>query len=770
MKVIIAEKPSLGKAIREWLSNKAKTGSNYAQYQVTWLYGHMLELAEPDDYDVKYNSWDINLLPIKPSKFKMHLKNDDGIKKQVNLIESMLKTATEIVNAGDPDREGQLLVDELLDYFGNNKPVKRLWLSAIDDKSIERAFASIKPNSEYLGYKLAAQTRSRADWLVGMNYSRAMSHVFKNHGYSTISIGRVQTPTLKLIVDRDNEIKNFVSKDFYELIGTFNDSNVSVTAKLVLPDEIKALLDDENRLLDKQRLVAIAEAITNKPGTVTSYTKESKTTKQPLLFNLSELQAVANKKLGYSAQEVLDTAQILYENKLTSYPRSDCQFMPESQYTDAIDILKSLLGLEQFAGLTPSANIKSSVWNDKKISAHHAIVPTGSNISVLNNLGEKERQIFNLVAIQYLMQFYPELCYDEVEILINIEQYQFKATGKTITDLGWKQLITADAEDDTNDEEKSSILPVLIQGQALTCQRAEIITKKTQKPKPYTEGTLIKAMENIHNKIADLVKAENYDTITTEKLIKEYRVSLKETAGLGTEATRAGIIETLKKRQFVVINKKTIVSTELGQLLISTLIGDQIIKAELGFLASALTTAKYEQYLDEIQNKAGQPEKLLLNLFTQLDKLTNFANLPFKLPLQKNAFQCNNCNVGALTKLNGKFGAYWKCPACNTNFKDNNNKPALETKPAATPTGEKCPECKTGDIVVREGKFGKFTACSNYPKCKWLSPQPDRPQPAVTDKKCPACNSGMLVKRNGAKGEFLGCNKFPNCKHIEQVH
>lgn len=771
MRVIIAEKPSLGKAIDAWLKTKAKTDITYSQYQVTWLFGHMLELDEPEGYDAKYKSWNINLLPIKPAKFKLHIKDNDGVKRQVNAIQQMLQNAVEIVNAGDPDREGQLLVDELLEYFDNKKPVKRLWLSAIDDKSIERAFISIKDNSEYVGYKLAAETRSRADWLVGMNYSRAMSHVFKVHGYDSVSVGRVQTPTLKLIVDRDNEIKNFVSKDFFELLGVFADNTASLSARLVLPDAIKALLDDENRLLDKQPLVEISNAITNKIGKVESYTKQSKTKKQPLLFNLSELQAVVNRKLGYSAQEVLDIAQTLYENKLTSYPRSDCQYMPLSQHSDGAEILQALTKLPQYAKLSPTATIKSSVWNDSKVTAHHAIVPTGANMSALEQLGEKERRVFHLIALQYLMQFYPELRYDEVEILINIVRYQFRAVGKTITDLGWKSLITTSDDDEDKDDEEKQLLPKLAKGQELKCVSADIVTKKTQKPKPYTEGTLIKAMENIHNKITDLVKAENYDPETTAKLIKDYRASLKETAGLGTEATRASIIETLKRREFIQVSKKAINATEFGGLLIHSLVNDPIIKNELGFLASPLTTARYEQYLDAIQNKSGQPEILLGNLTIQLDKLINFANLKFNLPFQANIQKCAKCNAGALIKLKGKFSDYfWKCPSCNTNFSDSNGTPYFtESKAEAVAIGKKCPDCGS-ELVERMGKFGKFTACSGYPQCKWMPPKADKPQAATTDKKCPTCKTGMLVVRNSAKGEFLGCNKFPKCKHMEQIN
>ena len=442
--------------------------------------------------------------------------------------------------------------------------------------------------------------------------------------------------------------------------------------------------------------------------------------------------------------------------------------MPLSQHSDGAEILQALAKLPQYAQLTPTATIKSSVWNDSKVTAHHAIVPTGANMAALEHLGEKERSVFHLIALQYLMQFYPELRYDEVEILINIADYQFRAVGKTITDLGWKSLITTADEDEDNSDEEKQLLPILSKGQDLKCVSADIVTKKTQKPKPYTEGTLIKAMENIHNKIADLVKAENLDQETTAKLIKDYRASLKETAGLGTEATRASIIETLKKRNFIQVNKKAINATEFGGLLIHSLVNDPTIKNELGFLASPLTTARYEQYLDAIQNQSGQPEILLGNLTEQLDKLSNFANLKFNLPFQANVHKCAKCNTGALTKLKGKFSSYfWKCPACNANFSDSNGTPNFtETKAEVKATGEACPECGSA-LVERQGKYGSFTACSGYPKCKWTPPKADRPQAVATDKSCPSCKTGMLVMRKSAKGEFLGCNTYPKCKHIE---
>lgn len=719
-KLIIAEKPSLGRAINDYLVKNSISG-----YKVTWLFGHMLELLSPEQYDEKWKSWDINLLPIKPIKFELQIKKDDGIEKQVNLVKNLLDNANGVINAGDPDREGQLLVDELLEHFNNTKPVERLWLAAIDDKSIEKALSSIKNNSEYKGYKLAAETRSQADWLVGMNYSRALTSVFKAHGYSTISIGRVQTPTLKLIVDRDKEVKNFKSKDFYELIATFIDNEIIINARLILPESIKNLLDDENRLLDKSSLEIISNSILNKNGIVSSYLKDKKSTRQPLLFNLSELQAYANKKLGLSAQEVLETAQTLYENKLTSYPRSDCQYMPDSQFNDSELIFRELVKLEEFKKLSPNKTIKSAVWNDDKVSAHHGIVPTGQNLSELSKLNDNCKNLFNVIALRYLMQFYPALEFEQVELIIDVEKYQFKAIGKTIINLGWKNLVTDIEEDETDAENDKVLLPILNKGQSLLCNKPEIVTKKTQKPKFYTEGTLIQAMQNIHNKIADIVKSEGYDAETTLKLIKEYKASLKETAGLGTEATRAQTIETLKKRGFIVTNKKSINSTEVGELVIDTLNNDPLIKAELGFLSSPLTTAKYEQYLDEIQNNSGKPEILLNNLYGKLEKLKTFANLKFNLPISKDVVKCLSCNDGILILLKGQYGKFWKCKACNDNFKDLNNKPQIIQKDATNNKTlrkdvfiEDCPKCKTGKVFKKENKGNENAVliCTGYPK------------------------------------------------------
>lgn len=838
MKLIIAEKPSLGKAIAEWLGVLERQGASHIicknNYIVTWLFGHILELLEPHEYNPDWKFWSTPL-PIRPTKFKNQLKDDSGIKSQFKAITGLIKSCSEIINAGDPDREGQLLVDEVLEYVGNNKPVQRLWLAAIDDKSIEKAFQNIKPNSQYIGYKLAAEARQQADWLIGMNFTRAFTVRFQNQGYqNTFSVGRVQTPTLKLIVDRDNEIKNFKPKDFYELAAVFNAQTPAVKARLVVPEQIKNLMDEDNRLLDRIPLDDVANQICNQPAKVANYTKQAKTRKQPLLFNLSGLQALANKKFGYSAQQVLDTVQILYENKLTSYPRTDCQYLPESQFLEASDVLANLLKLPEYARYNPDSKIKSNVWNDSKVTAHHAIIPTGANLvnldSIFSGLGKNQdpaRKLFDLICIQYLAQFYPAMKYDEVEILFDVAsktllgtRYQFKATGKTVTDKGWTLLLETEEDEDNNEEDKQ-LLPVLSPNQDTTCTETIILSKKTQKPKPYTEGSLIQTMANIHNKIPEIVKQFSLDPASTASLIDHYRKILKETAGLGTEATRAGIIEALKGKHLIRAQGKNLNATELGHLLINSMSGVK----PLTFLASPITTAEYEQKLDEIANKGQQDS---LNNFWQdfdgqLSTVATFDSLDLEIPINKDAIICPLCikesKQVALKLLNGTYGAYFKCIGCGTNFNEKGGQPIIrENKPAPTSTGENCPDCGSS-IVEREGKYGKFKSCSNYPKCKWTPPKvisdsppnsatsthgtcPDCGQPLVertgkfgkfiscsgypkckwtppkepkqsgnesTMKTCPICESGLLVVRNSAKGKFLGCNAFPKCKHIEPL-
>ena len=336
MKIVIAEKPSVGKTIAKFFgATKAGdgciTGDNVV---VTWCFGHLLEQAMPEDYDMKYKAWSMDLLPIVPTDWKMTEKED--CKKQIKIIGGLLKGATEIIHAGDPDREGQLLVDEVLERFSCKKPVKRLWLAALDDDSIKKAIGSMKDGKQYHSLKLAAESRARADWLVGMNLTRAWTNHGRKFNHGVLSVGRVQTPTLGMIVKRDLDVEAFKSRDFYQVEGLF-----PFPTKWQPQDTIR--LDEEGRLLDRAIADAIALKLKGKPAKVIKY--ESKECKQaaPLPYSLSALQQKASSKYGFSAQEVLDIAQELYEtHKVTTYPRTDCRYLPESMHAEATEILKSL--------------------------------------------------------------------------------------------------------------------------------------------------------------------------------------------------------------------------------------------------------------------------------------------------------------------------------------------------------------------------------------------------------------------------------------------
>lgn len=792
MKLIIAEKPSIGRAIAGHfgVTTERKTHIECQNgYVVTWLFGHVLKQFDPEEYTSDWKSWQCPL-PMRPQVYKNKIQDSDSIKFQVGAINQLLKNSSQVINAGDPDREGQLLVDELLDYLQNNKPVLRIMLAAVDEKSIEAAFKNIQMNEKFVGLKYAAETRQRADWLIGMNFTRAFTNKFQEKGYrGVISVGRVQTPTLKLIVDRDNEIKKFKPKDFYELSAGFNNQVPLIKSKLIVPDFIQQLLDEDGRLLDKSPLEEIAKHIVNQPAKVGSYSKQSKTTRQPLLFNLSELQSVSNRKFGYSAQTVLDVAQILYENKLTSYPRTDCQYLPESQFNGSSSIISSLLALSEYSKLTPSATIKSQAWNDSKVTAHHGIVPTGADLtnlaSVFTKAGknkEAAENIFHLICLQYLAQFYPPLKYDQVDIYFEVGEYvnqensikmpyQFKSTGKTIIDYGWKSIFSNDEPDDEADApEDDQLLPILVNGQVLTCTETKLITKQTQKPKPYTEGTIIKTMANIYNKIPELVKSMGYDQAKTVRLIQEFRSILKETAGLGTEATRAKILETLKEREFIKLSGKNLSATALGHAVINA-ICDVNLRDELSFLASPLTTAEYEQYFDEIQNTGTQDavDKFWYKFDPQLNKISGFYKLPIQVQMKAGSIACPICEKKSIQAplkcITGKNGKFWACQVCSSKFSDLDGVPVLTTeKVEAKLTGGKCPECDS-DLVEKVSKFGPFISCSNFPKCKWTPPKPEKSasESNPTGEKCPECKSD-LVEKTGPYGKYISCSGFPKCK------
>ena len=679
MKLFIAEKPSLGKGIAQYLPGPHKTGNGCVECDggkqiVTWAFGHVFEQVEPDFYtpdDVPRTpkgkkKWRWDELPILPDQWVLAPKDD--AKAQIKVIRDLLKKADSVVNAGDPDREGQLLVDEILDECRWAGPTQRIWLAALDEQSVQKALANLKDNRDYQNLKLSAQARSRADWLMGMNLTRAFS--LANTGSGVLSVGRVQTPTLRLIADRDNAIEHFKPKDFFvPRIQATKDSAAFWSAWQVRP-ELDGV-DPDGQLIDR----AVAEKIVAKAksagkATVLDYTSAEKQQGAPLGFSLAELQKTCSAKFGLSAKDTLDAAQALYEeHKAATYPRSDCRYLPEEQFGDAGKVLAGLAKLG-FGDLVNGADAKkkSGIWNTGKVTAHHAIIPTGA---MQGSMSPVVAKVYDLIVRQYLAQFYPAYVYRATKIVLDCgvgEQWQ--ANGNVPVSAGWKAVFGKifEAEDDSDGEVLS--LPVLTKGETLAVTDADVQSKQTQPPKRFTDGTLIEAMSNIHKFVEDPAA----------------RAKLKETSGIGTEATRASILETLLKRGFIERKGKQVVSTAPGRALVQAL---------PDVLTNPATTAQWEDVLGAIADG-----KVTSDAFeaAQRDFVTKLVGVAKQ----------SHIRVGEPRQSGGGTGADGKAK-----------------KAAAGKAGPKCGACGKANTVVLKTKTGK----------DWL--------------KCEACGAAFWPSKDG---------------------
>ena len=662
-RLFIAEKPSMGRAIAqglEALGNKSRSADgciHVGSDTVTWLFGHILEQYSPDEYDEKYKRWHIEDLPIVPSVWKLKVKPD--AKKQYKIVSALAKEADEIIHAGDPDREGQLLVDELLAHIGvlKTKPVKRILLNALDVKSVQEALKHIRPNDEFVGLRNSALARSRADWLIGMNLSRIYTILARSAGYdSVVNVGRVKTPTMGLVVRREIEIRTFKSVTFFTPQVEFRHANGSFRAKWKAQEQDG--VDEEGRILKKDLAEEILTASSVPPAKIESVEQKKGTSPQRLPYSLSALQIDAGKIFGYSPQEVLDTQQALYEKKLTSYPRSDCDYLPENQLADAAAILKNLAAadssLERFIEKA-DLSIKSRAWNDKKISAHHAIVPTTVETK-LSDLSEKEKNLYMLIAKSYIAQFYPAQEFLSTKVELSAGGEMFTASGKVILQQGWKSLYQNDAKkDDVENEEEQQSLPDMQQGDSVEFAGGKIVEGATKPPARFTPATLLKAMKEIHKYVHD----------------KELAASLKECSGIGTEATRAGMIDELEKRGFIKKAGKNFVPTEIASSM-CRILPESLIYPDL--------TARWEDALDKI----GKKEMSLADFGTQqkrfLDELLAGAK-EAKIPPPRNLPLCPACKKPLRRRKSKKGTWFWSCsgyPDCTKAFADERGKPGKE--------------------------------------------------------------------------------------------
>lgn len=679
-RLFIAEKPSVAKEIAAVLGGKACEGYHDCGNDiVTYCFGHMFEQAEPDAYlpdDIpKFpngkKKWRFEDLPIVPQQWIIYPKDD--CKKQLKIIQRLIKECDVIVNAGDPDREGQLLVDELLEYYHVTQPVMRYWANAADEASVRAAINNLQPNNTYVAMGEAAKARARADWLIGMNLSRGYTLKAAEGGArDNISVGRVQTPTLALVVSRDLKIENFKPIPFFTLKCAFTKGNITYSAKWI-PGEDQKGLDEEGRLVDQTIAQALAGKLTGQTGQITKVKHENKKKPHPLGLSLTRVTSIASAQWGYTQAQVLEICQSLYEtHKLTSYPRTDCDYLPEVQHAEAPKVLAALMVVNpDLATLIGKADpsIKSRVWNDKKISAHHGIIPTlkQGNRSVLN---DKELNIYLLVVRHYLAQFFPALEFLNVNIETQVVNEQFKTSVNIVTKQGWGEVfggVSVEEEAAADDEKaleesRQGNIQDLKTGDQVICSKAESTATQTKPPSRFTEGSIGDAMANIH-------------TIIEDPAMKKL---LKEGEGIGTTATRSGIIEELKKRGFLENKGKKLISTTLGRSVIASL--PVMVK-------NPVLTALTERSMQNIQSGQSSVDEFVSRQIKFVSDEIEKTKM-MKIVLQggkvsepvSTIYMCQVCGKGlirrASKKTKGRF--WWGCsnhPTCRETYMDMAGRP-----------------------------------------------------------------------------------------------
>ena len=615
MRLFIAEKPSLARAIADVLPKPHSRGDGFIKCgendYVTWCVGHLLEQAEPEAYNPIFKQWRLEHLPIIPDKWQLIPRKD--VAKQLKTVEKLIHQADELVNAGDPDREGQLLVDEVFSYANlsveKRDQIKRCLISDLNPSAVEKAVQKLQPNRNFIPLATSALARARADWLYGINMTRAYTIRGRQAGYhGVLSVGRVQTPVLGLIVRRDFEIEHFQPKDFFEVVAhiqnektTENSTALFTFTALWQPSKAcEDYQDEDGRVLSQSLAKNVVKRIKQQPAEVMEYSDKREKETAPLPYSLSALQIDAAKRFGLSAQEVLDICQRLYEtHKLITYPRSDCRYLPEEHFAERMAVLNAIsTHAPTYRTLPDILNMehRNRCWNDKKVEAHHAIIPTAKNRTV--NLTQQELNIYTLIARQYLMQFCPDAEYRKSKITLNIAGGSFIAQARNLQTAGWKTLW---GKEDNDEEQQEPLLPIVKKGQILFCSKGEIISKKTQPPKPFTDATLLSAMTGIARFVQD----------------KELKKILRETDGLGTEATRAGIIELLFKRGFLYKKGKNIHSSEAGRILIQAL-PDIATQPDM--------TAHWESQLTGISQKQTSYQQFMETLTQMLPDLVRYVN------------------------------------------------------------------------------------------------------------------------------------------------
>lgn len=558
MIVCITEKPSVARDIASILGATADRRGFYEGngYCVTWTFGHLCTLKEPADYTEAWKRWSLGVLPMLPAKFGIKVIDQESIKRQFNVIETLVTKADKVINCGDAGQEGELIQRWVMQKAGVKCPVERLWISSLTDESIREGFDKLRPEADFNNLYYAGLSRAIGDWILGLNATRLYTLKYSVPG-SVLSIGRVQTPTLALIVKRHFEIVNFKPEDYWELKTIYRDTTFNATA---------------GRFATEAAAAEALAAITGKPLVITGVTEKKGTEAPPRLFDLTSLQVECNRKWGWSAEETLRLIQTLYEKKVTTYPRVDTTYLSDDIYPKIPDILRSMTPYAPLTAPVLATKIPKSkkIFDNSKVTDHHAIIPTGQSPKVL--VGE-ERKLYHLIALRFIAAFYPDCRFLSTTVDAKVENVPFRATGKVITTPGWRDVYSGNAADAQPSED--SILPAFTEGESGP-HEPSLLKKATQPPKYYTEGTLLRAMESAGKTVDD----------------ETLREAMKEN-GIGRPSTRAAIIETLFKRRYIVRNRKSIDATQAGIDLIAT-IHDELLK-------SAKLTGLWENKLRRIE-------------------------------------------------------------------------------------------------------------------------------------------------------------------------
>lgn len=760
MKVCIAEKPSVAKEIAYVIGAKTRKDGFYEGngYQVTWTFGHFCTLLPPQDYKPQWKRWDLDSLPMLPEQFKTKLMDDRGVKKQFRIIEALFKKAKVVINCGDAGTEGELIQRWVIKEAGYEGQVERLWISSLTADAIKKGFANLEPASKYDKLFFAGSSRAIGDWLLGMNATRL--YTLKYGGYKQVlSVGRVQTPTLAMLVKRQLEIDQFKAEPYWELHTQYRGVTFkNIKGKFNNQEEGKNILD---YVIGKDLVIKKVE-------------KKNGKEYAPKLYDLTSLQVHCNNKFGFSADRTLKIVQKLYEMKLVSYPRVDTTYLPDDLYPKVPNILKGISDYKEFTNPILNSKIKKSkkVFDNKKVTDHHAIIPTGEQ----QKLYGEQQQVYDLIARRFIAVFLPDCLVAKTKVLAKVENIEFYANGKEILDLGWRILYPKKAATDNKEEEEKEeekVLPKFDVGE-FGPHRPELIEKMTKAPPFYTEASLLRAMETAGKQVED----------------EELRELMKAN-GIGRPSTRASIIETLYKRNYTIRRKKQVLPTKMGIQLIQT------IKNQL--LTSAELTGQWEKRLKEIELGSYSASVFIKEMKHMVDELVTEVRLEknvqrltvsqninktSKKPKRKTKntvrsknnktsqkMLCPSCKKGTVIKGKTRFGCNQFNEGCKfgipftfmqKKISDNQIKRLVEKRSTVNLKGFQSPNGKIeGKLILDKNNQLQFDAKSTNKQEKEEVPP------------CPKCKKGKLIKGNKAYGCSRwksGCNfQYPFAEIIKKA-